>query len=530
MAFNLAETQSLVRSGLGSEIVNLLNADDLKPGDEPSYQACKAIYIYHPMGLKMAETPIRLAQSQNREITVPESPEDEVVAAWQKQWDDLECSDEILNVMTQARMYGAASIALLPSRDEDPISPLDLKKLATSEDLAFNVLDPLNTAGSLVTSQDPNSPTFQKWGMIRAAGRSYHPSRTCTMLNERSLYIAWTSSAYGYVGRSVYTRAFYPLKSFLWTMVTDEMVARKAGLIVARLEQPGTIVDRIWRAMAGVKRALLKEARSDNVISVGTNELIETLNMRNVEGSMRMSREDIIKNIATAADMPAKMLTQESFVEGFGEGTQDAYAVAQYIDRVRIEMRRIYSWFDTICMYRAWTPEFYATIQKRYEDYAEVSYTDAFYQWRNSFRADWPSLIKEKPSESVQVEDIKLKAVIAIIQVLAPLVDPMNQAEVLRWLADQVNQNEEMFGAAHLELDFEELVDHLVEQQQMSRKMMGPGGEDGQLAEEENSAEPPKPFSGRDSARARREATAYLDRWLAGSAPMRELQRLSRAA
>lgn len=483
-------------AGVGNAIQEILQADDIIPGDDVSYQLCKSLFIYHPLANKMAESPVRLAQSQERDISVPDSPEEEVIEQFNKSWEDLEFSRLILNTVTQGRIYGIASIGVLDG--DDPDKPLDLWKLWQRE-LKFNVFDPLNTAGSLVTSQDPNSPLFQKWGDISVAGQRYNKSRTQTFMNEESLYIAWTTSAYGYVGRSVYQRALYPMKSFLQSMITDDMVTRKAGLIVARMDQAGSIIDRVMQNMWGIKRNLLREGQTNNVISIGKDELIESINLRNVNDSMTTSRNNIIKNIATAADMPAKLLTQESFVEGFGEGTQDAYAVAQYIDRLRIEMRPIYRWADTICRYHAWNPEFYATIQRRYpEEYGNVSYEAAFYRWTASFRASWPSLIKEPPSEAVGVEDVKLKAVMAYVQVLAPMLDPENRARLVQWAIDQINVNETMFGGAQLIFDPGDLADYMAEQaeqqEQMKQQMGG-----GNLEEEENTEKPPKPFSAQDA-------------------------------
>ncbi len=463
----------------------------------------------------MAETPIRLAQSEDRDVAVPDSPEEEVVQAYRDEWDQLECTDQILNVMTQARVYGATTVAL-GERDGDVSKAVDLENFWKSEPY-FNVFDPLNTAGSLVTDQNPNSPMFQKWRDIVVQGQHYHRSRTCTMLNEKSIYLAWSNAAFGYVGRSVYQRSFFPLKSFLWTMVTDEMVARKAGIIVARLETPGSIIDRVMQAMQGLRRSILRQARAENVISVGKDEIIETLNLRNVGEAMQSARNDIIKNIATAADMPAKMLTQESFVEGFGEGTQDAYAVAQYVNRIRVEMQRIYAFYDLICQYRAWNPEFYETIQRRYsKEYGDVDYKTALYRWRRSFKATWPSLIQEKPSEAVDIEDAKLKAMIALVQVLAPMVDPENRGRIIQWLTDQVNTNEVLFGGAVLELDMQGLVDHLLEQKESQ----------GQMQEQESTDKPPAPFSSHDAAHS----VAYLDSWMKNSRPMRALAAARSAA
>lgn len=483
----------VVSTNVGSLLQQILDADDIQVGDQPSYELCKTIYVAHPLGNKMAETPIRLAQCRDREVTVPDSPEDEVVEAFNRAWRELQATRLALNLGTQARVYGISSLGLLDGGK--PGEPVDLKNLWRCDDLNFNLLDPLNTAGSMVTNQDPNSPLFQKWGDVVVAGTRYHRSRIVTMMNEEPLYIAWTSSAFGFVGRSVYQRALYPLKSFLQTMRTDDAVTRKAALLVARLEQPGSIVDRMMQTLMGRKRDLLRRGQTGNVISIGQNELIEAINLRNVNDSMAESRNNIIKNIATACDMPAKLLTQESFVEGFGEGTQDAYAVAQYVDRVRIELDPAYRWLDTICQYRAWSPEFYETIQRKYADeYEDIPYTQAFYQWRNSFRATWPDLIREKPSEAVEIEDVKLKAVIAAVQVLGPEIDPENKADLIQWAVDQFNSNEHLFGGAQLNIDAETLTDFLTEQAQ-SQPPGGGGNEEG------NEPHAPLPFSARDSLR-----------------------------
>ena len=68
----------VVGAGLGTNLQALLMADDIVPGAAPSYQICKTIYLYHPMGAKMVDTPISLAQSQPRTISVPDAPEDMV--------------------------------------------------------------------------------------------------------------------------------------------------------------------------------------------------------------------------------------------------------------------------------------------------------------------------------------------------------------------------------------------------------------------------------------------------------------------
>ena len=478
---------------IGSLIRQITQHSDILPGDAPSYEICKALYIAHPLGGKMTEAPIKLAQSQERELAIPGGPEEELIREFQEQWEELDCNGAILNLKTQSRMYGIATVGCI-SEGADPTQPL-FDEGFWKRPISFNIWDPLNTSGSLTTSQNPNSPYFQKHGGIVVAGQHYHRSRTRTAYNGISIYIAWTNSAFGYVGRSVYQRAFYPLKSFLNSMITDDLVTLKAGLIIAKMKQPGVITNEYMQKMFGQKRQILKEAKTGNVLSIDVDEAIETLNMMNIDGAYGMCRSNIIKNIATAEDMPAKFLTQETFVEGFGEGTQDAYAVASFIDQVRLDMKDDYKYFDTIVQRRAWNEEeFYPRIQSRFPDkYGNRSYKDAFYTWQKDFKATWPSLIKEPDSDKVQVDDVRLKAIIAIVQVLSPLLDPDNQARVLTYFEDAINNFEHLFGGAKLVLDMDAAQAHLAELEERSKDAAS-------LAEMENVEKPQKPFSGHDSA------------------------------
>src|SRR5580700_67369 len=90
---------------------NIMDAGDIVPGDQPSYQTCKDIFLHHPLGGKMAESPIRLAQSQERVITVEGAPERDLVEAFQEELKKLQCSKNILNTGTLSRVYGLSSLA-----------------------------------------------------------------------------------------------------------------------------------------------------------------------------------------------------------------------------------------------------------------------------------------------------------------------------------------------------------------------------------------------------------------------------------
>jgi hypothetical protein len=443
-------------SGVTNALQNLLMCDDLNAGTEASYQMCKTIYEWHPYGLKMAQKPLRIAMSQARDISIQASPGELVKEAFIREWNAMDVDGHILNVATLARIYGIASCAYGAPNvavDKD-IDPKDLSKLK----IYFNDLDPLNTAGSLVLNQDPNSPDFQKHASISVAGVPYARSRSVTIMNEKPIYISYTSSGFGFVGRSVYQRALYPLKSFVQSMVTDDMVTRKAGVLIAKMKPAGSIVNKIMAGATAIKRNLLNEAQTGNTISIMPEESIETLNMQNVDIAMTVARKNILENIAAADDMPARMLTEETLAAGFGEGSEDSKKEAQYIDRMRKWMQPLYEFFDPIIMYRAWSPEFYETIQSQFPDeYGDIDYNTAFFQWRNSFRADWPNLMKEPDSELSKVDKVKLDAVVALVTLLMPMMDPENKGALIQWAADNFNDLKMLFGAT-LDLDIEALI------------------------------------------------------------------------
>ena len=428
--------------------------------------------MYHPLGEKMADSPVYMAQFKPRDIEVPDSPEEDVKKAFLDQWKKDKCEEVIANLASIARIYGVGSLALM-TKGVPVERPVDFKELWQA-DISFSVYDPLNTAGSLVLNQNPDAIDFMKVEGIRVSGHAYHRSRAVTLMNERPIYLGYTVSAFGYVGRSVYQRALFPLKSFIGTMRTDDLISQKAGLLIAMTKQAGSIIDNMMKSLFGLKRQQLQQGQTYGVLGIGPEDKIESLNLQNIDGAGGFARKNILENIAVAADMPAKLLNAETFAEGFGEGSEDAKHVARYVDRVRTWMHPAYEFMDKICMYRAWNPEFFKIIQTKYPDeYGDMTFTQAFYRWKNSFTSIWPDLLTEPKSEQSKSDKVKLEAVISLLEVLLTECDPDNKAVLIEWAADNINAMEALFDSP-LNLDYEELANYTPPQMQM-----GGGGEEG---------------------------------------------------
>lgn len=445
---------------LGTELQQLLLCDSIVPGASPGYATCKAIYTHHPHGAKLVDFPIQMAQYKPRNITVTKAPGDGqmMVEAFLKEWKALSADRHILNLGRQARMYGISTLGVLTG-DEDPSSELIFKKLSKAT-LSFNLWDPLNTAGSLILNQDPLSMDFQKISGVAVGGKPIHRSRVCVLMNEAPIYIEYQNAAFGFSGRSVYQRGLVPLKSFVLTLATDMMIALKAGVLIAKMKSQSSAVDMPMQWLFGTKRELVKEAQVGNVLSIDVEEGIESLNLQNLDGAYSMARKNIIENEAASCGTPAKIVLAETFAEGFGEGTEDAKAVAQFVETIRAWLEPAYTFMDNIVMYRAWNEEFYATVQEKYpEEYGGVSYTVAFQEWKNSYTAEWPSLLDEPESEKLKGEDVVLKAIIAVVEVLIPAVPQEVKAKVIEWMCDNLNERKRLF-ASPMELDFEAIASY----------------------------------------------------------------------
>src|SRR6516225_3232431 len=125
----------------GNALQDLLVAPDIIPGDVISYETCKQIYLYHPLGARITEGPVSLALSQKREIKVPDSPMEYCSEAFSEEWKAVGGDSLVHNILTVSRIYGVASIALLIEgmKSNEPVNYWDLPEL----NISFNILDPL---------------------------------------------------------------------------------------------------------------------------------------------------------------------------------------------------------------------------------------------------------------------------------------------------------------------------------------------------------------------------------------------------
>jgi len=450
---------SISNTNIPSQLMTLLEANSIEPGTDIGYSLCKIIWEFHPLAGKLVEKPIVLALSKQRFINVDTQPKDMLTMAFQKEWDSLGATNHIRDVTFLKRVYGVAAIVYgaddIPT--DEAIDPWTLPDL----NIYFNQLDPLNLAGSVVTNQNPNAPDFQKpKNYITAAGQPYHPSRSVVVFHNTPIYLAYQASGFGYTGRSIFQRALYPLKSFVQSMITDDMVTMKAGLLIIKQKAAGSIVNRLMQTAAGIKRTYLQQGTTGNVLSIDIDESIEAVDLRNTDTAMTTARDNIIANIAAASDVPAMLIKDEAFTNGFGEGTEDSKAIVQYIEGIRADMLPLFEFFDKIVQHRAWNKNFFESVKAAYpEKYSKMTYERAFYEWKDAFKPSWQSLMEEPLSEKVKVDEIKLKGITEVLRTVLPVMDGPNRARAIEWAQDNLAEMPDTFKS-DLNLDIVEIAEY----------------------------------------------------------------------
>ncbi|EDH4007891.1 DUF1073 domain-containing protein [Salmonella enterica subsp. enterica] len=443
---------------LSSSLMRILEAEEIQPGTDIGYELCKLLWQYHPLGGKLVEKPILMAMCKPRQYNVETDPDERVVRRFQEVWERMKVNEKIKNLFFLSRCYGAAAIGV----GTDSVSckePLPTFGL-TEDDVYINAWDPLNASGSMVTDQNPNSPFFQEANKtLKIGGKNWHPSRTLKIFNGTPIYLEFQSSTFGFTGRSVFQRVLYSLKSYINTMEASDLISKKAGVLVAKVAQNGSKADGIVAKVTGRKREVLKEAKNGGVISVGRDDDIASLNLQNIDGALNAARDNIIADIAAGSDVPAIIIKEEAFSNGFGEGKEDSKAVSQYIDGVRQQIEPVMDYFERLVQYIAWNEEFYQSLKNDYPDIITDDYKTTFYQWRREFTATWQELVEESPDQRRESDSKVIQQAAGLYAVVVPQLDPENRAAVTEWLASLVNSTQ-TYGEAPMIINPESLAEY----------------------------------------------------------------------
>ena len=386
--------------------------NDILNADTMSYSLAQTIRRFHPAGQALVSMPIIKAQANGRDIQIPTAPQMAIDA-----FNDVSMRYGVDNLaadlLAGAKAFGVNSL-IIGQYDVETESPLNVSTL--SNQAFFNIVDPLNTAGSNTQNQQPNQRNFLALpSIVKVQGIGYHSSRCFTLRNpfEPAIYLNFNSAAFSYAPASCYERPLFYLKLFLENDIALSAGNKKVGSFVHKKAfQNTTTIDAANQSIKGFIRQKISDMFNGGVAVIGSEDEITTVDLMHFSESLNATYEAIIDRMALASSdgIPPSMLKGALLSHGLnGNGYHDKAKENECIEKHQKALEAIYAFLDPLMMRIAWNcPDFYKSIQARYPEYKNVSQRAAVQQWMSSYKAEWNSIEKPTDSELAEVNEKKM--------------------------------------------------------------------------------------------------------------------------
>ncbi|CAI3957934.1 DUF1073 domain [Commensalibacter communis] len=424
-----------------------------------SYELCKILYVYHPLGKRLIEIPVNLSLNKKRIIKLQNDYSAELIDQFEKKWQELKITQNIKRLAITSRLYGIGALFLKIKGIKDT-ELLDKNQKLENYEIHPVVYDAMNIAGTASNNHNIDSIDFLQLSEIVRGGEALAKDRSCILSNGDPIYIEYIESAYGYGGRSIFQNCFDLMYSYLSIIHADNAVAKKVATLIIKLNQVGS-ANRVQEGASAQKRQMLATAGNGDVVSMAVGEEAETLSMMNVDQALDTARRHIIEDIANAVDLPVILLNGQKFSGGFGEGTEDAKNIAQHVDAIREWLEPVFNFCDDFVMDLAWNFDFIDALNNENSQFYDKTllpeekqkkYNIFIQELKATFSYEFPSFLTETQSQIIESDNKKLMSIMEVFKNTYPLVDVDTKVKLICWVLDSVN---ELKGISDIKIDYD---------------------------------------------------------------------------
>ena len=377
-----------------------------------SYQECKEIYRFWPLGKRIASALPNFALSAPREIIFKNSPP-EVVDEFLKLEKELNIDRIIRQCCIYSRIYGVSALFAV-SRNVKPEEALTAR-LVWDNGVYFNVLDPLNIAGYYV-NQDATSWSYQRVENIRIRGSAICARNRATLIfNDLPLYIQFTPSTFSFSGPSVYQNMTGLIKSWNRCVIALERLSTKAASIIVK---SNSMSHASGINYAAIQRnlELIRNMENDGIAGLDDKGEIEFFQLSGVEEIDKITQQINTALMMALSDTPSAILLDKNLSNGLNDGTEDMKAIIMAVDNFRrLVLSPLYDFVDPYVMYSAFNPEFIEKMRKLYKsDYGKLGDLELLNLWRQDFQFEWGNLYPEPEEKVVQTQQAKIDLLLKV--------------------------------------------------------------------------------------------------------------------
>lgn len=379
---------------------------DIARDGQLTWEDCRDIFRYFPMGKRIARALPRFSFSAEREIIVPEAPE-EAIQAFKKMAIKLSQDKIIYRASVYARIYGLSGIFVSCNgkNNMDNITYRDVQK-----GIRFNALDSLNLAGSYF-SQDVLSEKFMKPDPVTINGQKVGSKRVCTILNGDPLYLNFNESTYNFAGISVYANMTNLIQSWTRAMISIRRMLTKASSVVFK-SRDGDKLNPNQVTAAKKSLQLLQAMENTGGVSIERADDVSFFPMTGV-GEIDTLLKSVENEILYALDdTPQALLLNANISNGLSEGSEEFKAIMIAIDSFRKEiLSPLYAFTDPFVMASAWTNEFILRITENDKRYFGMSPAKIRQYWMENFEYSYRSLfpktsLEEETEKAVSLDNL----------------------------------------------------------------------------------------------------------------------------
>lgn len=336
------------------------------------YRECQNIFLYFPLGKRLASALVNFAMSAPRKISFNDMPP-AFVDRFLEIAQEYDIENIIRRACIQTRIFGLSGLYASHS-DIKPHEPLSWQNIQKGI-FAFNIADPLNLAG-LEISQNPLSPAFQRVNKAFINGVRVHNNRICVLFNDTPLYLQWIDSNLNWGSASIYQNMAGIIKSWNRCVIALERMATKAGSVVYK-GRDGSVLSGLAQNVAKKSLELIRNMQNDGAAMIDKDASIEFFSLTGVEvvDSIVSQMNNLI--LMALSDTPSALLLDKNLAQGFGDGSEDMKTLLMCVNNFREHsLRPFYNFVDKYLLALAFNDSYLAEAMRDYKDdlpYASLS-------------------------------------------------------------------------------------------------------------------------------------------------------------
>lgn len=367
--------------------------------EDLTYEECRDIYRYFPLGKRIANALPTFALSAPRKFVVKDAPEcvnNQIFGTAA----ELNLDIAVKRIAVYARIYGQSSVFITLNDDDlAPDKPINYKDIQ-KYDLRINVLDPLSAGANVSYDLNPLSNTFGQPLSIQIQGKQVHSTRLKIFQNDVPLYLKFNPSSFSFSGPSIYQNMVGVIKAWNRAIISMRRIATKAASIIKTTKDSANVTG---LSLYATERNLdmIRNMENDGIAAIKSGETLEMFQLNGLQ-----EIDAIINQLHTAlmmalSDTPAGILLDKNLSSGLADGSEDMKAILMAVDSFRLSMLKpIYEFLDKFLIYKAFNAEFITETKKEYPDlYRDMSESEILELWVQNYRYEWGELYPQTENE-----------------------------------------------------------------------------------------------------------------------------------